>query len=82
MKTDKIYALFSIANNYDQPSNNLEAWWHDKPSLEILANSLGTSFPAKDDEVTLKIVKIWGMGDIQRMNDVDFRLEQIGPGKL
>lgn len=82
MKADKIYALFSVENNYDQPPNNLVAWWHEKPSLEILAKALGRSFPDANDEVTLKLVKIWGMETEQRISDTDYRLDHITPGKI
>lgn len=82
MKGDKIYALFSIQNEYDQPDNNLEAWWHEKPSLEILANALGGKFPSDRDEDTLAIVKIWGMEVHQRIGNTDYRLEHITPGKV
>lgn len=82
MKTEKIYVLFSIDNNYDQPENNLVAWWHEKPSLELLANALGGSFPSINDERTLSIVKIWSMDSCQRIEDTDYRLECIGPGKV
>lgn len=82
MKGDKIYALFSIDNQYDQPDNNLVAWWHEKPSLETLANALGGKFPSNSDEMTLKIVKVWGMEVQQRIGDTDYRLEHITPGKM
>jgi len=35
-----IWVLFSIANEYDQPDNNLEAWWFFKPSFTELAKGL------------------------------------------
>jgi hypothetical protein len=83
MSEKNIYALFSIDNNYDQPDNNLVAWWHDKPSLEVLSKALGYSFPSDSDNVTLSIVKIWG-GERQRLDyaGTTYRLESIGPGKL
>lgn len=30
----KIYCLFSVANDYDQPRNNLVALWGEKPDFE------------------------------------------------
>ena len=32
----KVYAIFSIANNYDQPENNLEILFQNKPNFESL----------------------------------------------
>ena len=32
----KVYAIFSIANNYDQPENNLEILFQNKPNFENL----------------------------------------------
>ena len=39
--TDKmIWVLTSVAPAYDQPPNNLEAWWSDKPSAEQVAKMI------------------------------------------
>ena len=51
--------LFSVDNNYDQPPNNLVAWWKERPSLEIVAKALNRKFPCDTDEETLAIVNIW-----------------------
>ena len=32
----KVYAIFSIANNYKQPENNLEILFQNKPNFENL----------------------------------------------
>ena len=32
----KVYAIFSIANNYEQPENNLEILFQNKPNFENL----------------------------------------------
>lgn len=82
MKGDKIYCLFSQTDDYGSSHNNLEAWWHEKPSLDVLAKSLGHSFPSPSDEVTLSIVKIWGMEVEQRINHAEYRLDLITPGRL
>ena len=77
----KIWCLFSIDQNYDQPDNNLVAWYQTKPSIEQLAKDLGKAFPSTDDETTLTIVNIWaGKGGI--IFNTDYRLEEISEGKL
>jgi len=82
MKGDKIFCLFSVDNNYDQPSNNLVAWWHEKPSLEILAAALGLKFPCERDEDIIKVVNIWSMKDEGTFIGTSYRLEEITPGKV
>lgn len=76
-----IWVLFSEDNHYDQPPNNLVAWWQTKPDLETLAKAIGYDWPASGDETIVKIVKIWA-GEEQRINDTDWRVEQLFPGKL
>lgn len=78
---NKIWCLFSVANNYDQPPHNLEAWWKSKPNLDQIASALGMKFPNESDEATIDIVKVWS-GENRRINDTDYWLEQIGEGKL
>jgi len=82
MKT--IWCLFSVENNYDQPSNNLIAWWSDKPSavdLELVIK-VDLSIAPIDGE---KVLKVWS-GEEVRFNDgcglggYDYRLEQIEEG--
>ena len=79
---NKIYALFSIENGYNQPSNNLITFWHTKPSIEMVASALGMTFPAFDDENTLCIVKIWSGNSNVRLNNVDYRIDCISPGEV
>jgi len=40
METQYVYCLFSIANEYDQPKNNLLAVWFVKPSHDELKKLL------------------------------------------
>lgn len=76
-----IWCLLSVDNNYDQPPNNLVAWWPDKPSLEVLAEAIGLKFPESDDEMTISVVKIWS-GEARRIWNTDYRLELVPAGKL
>lgn len=82
MKVDKIYCLFSVDQNYDQPDHNLVAWWADRPSIEQVADACGEKFPAGKDEITLAIVKIWGMEDRYEINSVQYRVDLIPAGKV
>lgn len=76
----KIWCLFSVDCNYDQPDHNLTAWWAEKPSLEKLANFLGHTL-GEDDETTVKIVNIWaGKRTSLTSYGPDYRLEEIEEG--
>lgn len=59
MSKDKIWALFSVDNMYDQSDHNLVAWQFEKPTIETIAKWLGVSVPSQKDEETLAIVNIW-----------------------
>lgn len=76
-KPNGIWALFSVENNYDQPNNNLIAWWTEKPTFEILAGMMGVEF--KSDEVILAVVKCHQSEEV-RLNNTDYRLEYILEG--
>jgi hypothetical protein len=70
-------ALFRVANNYDQPNNDLVQIFKDTPSLEELAKAVNMKFPVDEDADTLAIVKLW-QGDKVRLNGYfDCRLEDI-----
>lgn len=74
----KIWALFSVANNYDQPPANLIAWWTKKPSFELLARVLHIVVDKTKGHPQIgQILK--GM-DI-RIGDCDCRLEEIEEGE-
>jgi hypothetical protein len=80
----KIWCLFNVANNYDQPDFNLVAWWREKPSLEVLASTLGIDFskPASDNHV-VAVVGVWTGNGSGRLpySDTVFRLEEVSEGK-
>ena len=77
----KIWALFSVKNEYDQPDNNLVGWWISKPSIECLASAIGISFPAELDQDTVAVVKIWSGEDL-RIGNAHYRLHEIEEGAL
>jgi len=75
----KIWCLFSIDNEYDQPPNNLVCWWQKKPSIETLAKTLEVELGGSD-ELTVKLVNIW-TGKEARFVNTDYRLEEVEEGK-
>ena len=78
-----IWCLFCIVNEYDQPNNNLVAWWQNKPSFVQLAEAMGENFPSHDDCLTLLITRVWSGGEhINYKNSDHWRLELIPEGKL
>ena len=76
----KMKALFSIANAYDQPKNNLEYLFEEHPTLEQLAKAMHIKFPCGSDEATLTIVRLWEGTEI-RWGETDYRLETVQFGK-
>lgn len=78
----KIWCLFSVDNNYDQPDHNLVAWWPVKPSLEVLFKTLGVTM-GENDEHTVGVVKVWSGGDEKvDYQDTRYRLRLVEEGKL
>ncbi len=71
-----IFCLFSIANDYDQPPNNLECFWTTKPTIEQVARGLEIDFPCYSDVDTLAVITIW-KGEKARISNVDYRIESI-----
>lgn len=70
----KIWCLFSIANNYDQPDNNLVVWWVNKPNFKTLTLALGRIDTADKD-----------IGQILRGNEMSldgylYRLKEVEEG--
>ena len=74
-----IWALFSVDNEYNQPSNNLVAWWFEKPSFELLAKVIGIDF--QGEENILNTVYIH-QGQERRIDGSDYRLEWILQGEV
>jgi hypothetical protein len=76
----KIWCLFSVDNNYDQPNNNLVAWWQKKPTLECLFDTLEIKMGANDDH-TVAVVKVW-TGEFEQVGygGTSYRLEEVNEG--
>ena len=76
---NKIWVLFSIANDYDQPDNNLEAWWANKPSFDQLSKTMGIVVNKEKGNETLgKILR----GIVVRYDGADYRLKELREGKI
>jgi len=73
----KIWCLFSIDNAYDQPENNLVAFWLNKPSCVDIAGILRLNQDDKRDRDNAG--KIW-RGLVIRIGETDYRLEEIKEG--
>jgi len=78
-RTGKIYVLFSISNEYNQPENNLVAWWHFKPSFEMLAEVVGVIVDKEKGDC--KIGSIFRGLEV-RIGGANYRLRKIKEGKL
>lgn len=80
---EKIWCLFSVENNYDQPEHNLVAWWAEKPEFGVLAKAAGFGdFPSRKSEDTLAVVDLWQGQTIMDAQRTSFRLEEIMEGLL
>jgi len=49
----KIYCLFSVANNYDQPRNNLVALWTERPTFETFCKMFEVTIEPGADILTV-----------------------------
>ena len=84
MTDETIWGLFSIANNYDQPDYNLEVWWKEAPSLDILFKHFGadgTKLPPED--TILAVVQLWqtrGTDTHVRLYDTNYRMLEVREG--
>ena len=80
-----IWCLFSIYNKYDQPDNNLVAWFKEKPTLELLSGALTNYFgnieywsPKYNTSLISAILE----GNEIRLNEEDIRLNKIEEGDI
>lgn len=77
----KIWCLFSIANEYDQPDNNLVAAFEAKPQIQDLAKILfDYSLEALKDDQIIGLVDILKGEEYRRYGNHDIRLEEIELG--
>lgn len=70
MGKTKIYCLFSIANEYDQPANNLVAFWFNYPTEEQI-KSLAITY---NQEAIKELVK---NGSYDFYGEINYRIEEV-----
>ena len=78
---NKIWCLFSVSNDYDQPDHNLVCWWADKPSIDAVSKIVcGKQLTELTDESILVVVGIV-RGDKCDFDGCEYRLEEVAMGK-
>lgn len=77
----KIWCLFSVENNYDQPDYNLVTWWAEKPSIERLAAFMRRPLGNNNDD-TVAVVKLWSGERVRfETGGASYRLEEVEGSK-
>lgn len=80
----KIWCLFSVENLYDQPPNNLVAWWSQKPSIEQLGQFLCCPLDGENDDGIACVVDVWRgkptSFDFAPHYAKSYRLEEVAEG--
>lgn len=76
----QIWVVFSIAKLYDQPSNNLEAWWSSKPTFEQLVPVV--SSPKDSEGLQKKKVDALLKDNVLDLGGIEYRLELISEGMV
>ena len=72
----KIYCLFSVTNEYNQPQNNLVGWWADKPTQEQVSEATGYVVTSK------VVVSLACNGYYRESGDTEYRLEVKNEGRV
>lgn len=65
---DTVWCLFSIANNYDQPRNNLEKVWATKPTFK--------EFSEESEDIEWS-KKLYAGEKVEDWNHTQYRFEEI-----
>lgn len=74
----KIWCLFSVANEYDQPEYTLVTWWSTRPTIERLAAFLCYPLDKCADQDVIAITEVWrGHGARLSGDDTRYRLEEV-----
>ena len=71
----EIWCLFSIECKYDQPPNNLIAWWENVPT----ASQIAAASDLIEDQAETLLKNYWLTYDIPCV--VEYRLEKCAEGK-
>lgn len=74
----KVWALFSIENQYDQPENNLEKLYMRKPTFEQLIKKLYGSINISELEESQLVDAVMLLkGERVRSGDFEYRIEEV-----
>lgn len=75
----KVWAIFSIENNYYQPDNNLVKLYRDKPTFEQLLRHFFESRDISEIEeiYLIGIVEMLRGGEYEDINRTSYRLELV-----
>lgn len=77
---ETIWCLFSISNLYDQPDFNLEMWWKERPSIEMLCKAIGfTSMEDIPDDSLVAIVGVF-KGETKTVDNVSYYIQEVVEG--
>lgn len=71
-----IWVLLSIANDYNQPYNNLKVWWSEGPSKVQVASAIGVT--GISDNFYMNIMN----GVEIRVGGTDYRVKKVGEGEV
>lgn len=74
----KVWALFSIENQYYQPDNNLEKLFMQKPTFEVLMKQIigTTNLNDMHEMDIIALVEIL-KGNEGRIDGYDYRIEEV-----
>lgn len=75
-----IWCLFSVANEYNQPKNNLVSFWAKKPSFNTLLCAFGSSVEKANDDLLLGAAALIKGEEYKDGSLTCFRLVQITEG--
>lgn len=77
-----IWCLFSVANEVDQPDNNLVRWWSIKPTIEQLASFMACPLDLAGDAQIVQVVNLWqGRPEYFPSASKTYRLEEVHEGE-
>lgn len=73
----RIWVLFSIIDDYNQPDANMVAWWENKPTFEMVATAMGIGV---NTEVGNSKVRRVLRGKEVGYKYANYRLRYVGEG--
>lgn len=94
MSDKNIWVLLSIENEYNQPLNNIVAFWHEKPELKQLCAAFGAPDLTGVDlyqavEKYTELLEVIGLVKLLLTSDyarnirgTDYRLRVMKPGQI